>query len=77
MQTPGQDLSAINRLFIAALVGLAEAGDAERACRLAAQGWSALRHSNAREAERLTAALHRLTRNLSVSSHGGTGATDD
>jgi uncharacterized protein (DUF2249 family) len=59
--TPDTELTAINRLFVAALVALAQAGEAEQACRLAARGWSALRHVNDREAERLNAALHSLT----------------
>jgi len=75
MQPFYQDLPAINRLFIAALIALAEAGEAENACRIAAQGWSVLRHNDAREAERLSTALHRLTRNLSIASHDRTGAT--
>lgn len=69
-------LPALNRLFTAALLALAESGEADRACRLAAQGWSVLRHDNPREAERLTAALHRLARDVSVASHDGTGAAN-
>jgi hypothetical protein len=64
----------INRLFVNALLALAEAGEAEQACRLAAHGYSALRHCHTREAERLNGLLHRLTRDLSVSSLGETGA---
>ena len=48
MQSFDQDLAAINRLFIAALFALAEAGQADRACRIAAQGWAVLRHDHAR-----------------------------
>lgn len=55
-------LADINRLLVIALQGLAEAGRAEDACRLAAKGWSALRGRNEREAERLNAVLHSLTR---------------
>jgi hypothetical protein len=43
----------MDRLFIKALLALAEAGKAEQACRLAAQGYSTLRRCDAREAERL------------------------
>ena len=60
--TPDTEVAAINRLFVAALMALAQAGETEQACRLAARGWSALRHVNHREAERLNAALHGLTR---------------
>lgn len=59
--TPDTEVTAINRLFVAALVALAQAGEAEQACRLRARGWSALRHANDREAERLNAVLHSLT----------------
>lgn len=53
-------LAALNKLFIRALLALKEAGRAEAACRLAAEGWLVLRHPRPREAERLTAALHAL-----------------
>ncbi|MGH7057309.1 MAG: hypothetical protein ACREFZ_05410, partial [Acetobacteraceae bacterium] len=55
-------LAVLNRLFVEALLALAASGESERACRLAARGWSALRATDAREAERLTAALHALVR---------------
>lgn len=59
----GKDtVATINRLFVTALTALARAGEAEQACRLAASGWWALRDDNAREAERLNAALHGLVR---------------
>lgn len=56
-----EDLAGLNRLLIATLLALARAGAAEEACRFAARGWSLLRRRHAREAERLTAALHALT----------------
>ena len=56
------EVAGLNRLLIVALVALARAGPADEACRIAARAWSLLRHNNAREAERLTAALHSLTR---------------
>ncbi|HEX7388878.1 MAG TPA: DUF2249 domain-containing protein [Acidiphilium sp.] len=59
-------LARLNRLFVVALLAMARAGDGEQACRLAADGWSALRHVNEREAERLTAALHTLARAAST-----------
>ncbi len=72
--SPEHALPMINRLFIHALLTLAEAGKAEQACRLAAQGHSALRRCHAREAERLNGVLHSLTRHPSVASLGETGA---
>jgi hypothetical protein len=57
-------LEALNRLFIRALLLAGETGAAERACRLAAAGWSLLRHDYPREAERLNGALHALARHL-------------
>ncbi len=56
------DIGDLNRLLVVALLALARAGAAEEACRIAARGWSLLRHRHAREAERLTAALHTLAR---------------
>jgi uncharacterized protein (DUF2249 family) len=56
-----------NRLLIAALRALAEAGEGERACRLAAEAWSAIRTAAPDEAERLNQALHYLTRHA---THG-------
>ncbi|MGH7042614.1 MAG: hypothetical protein ACREFY_10845 [Acetobacteraceae bacterium] len=65
MTTPAivaDDVGALNRLLVLALLALARAGAAEDACRIAARGWSLLRHHHAREADRLTAALHTLAR---------------
>jgi hypothetical protein len=53
--------SALNRLFITALLRLGDVGETDAACRLAAQGWSLLRHKQPREAERLNGVLHNLT----------------
>jgi hypothetical protein len=65
-------LAALNRLFVQALLALARAGEAEQACRIAASGWSLLHHHDAREAERLTAALHSLSHGarLDLPQHG-------
>lgn len=70
-------ITGLNRLLVQALLALAREGAAEEACRIAARGWSLLRHHNAREAERLTAALHSLSRetrldptNQGESNHG-------
>ena len=65
-------LSCLNRLLVQALLALARQGAAEEACRIAASGWSLLRHHDAREAERLTAALHSLSHGvrLDLSNQG-------
>ena len=71
--SPEHALPMINRLFINALLALAEASKAEQACRLAAQGYAALRHCHTREAERLNGVLHSLTHHPSVASLSETG----
>ncbi len=53
-------LLALNRLFIEALMRLARSGDADAACRLAADGHARLRHDHPQAAARLNAAMHRL-----------------
>jgi uncharacterized protein (DUF2267 family) len=58
------EIGGLNRLLVVALLALARAGGAEEACRIAARGWSLLRHRHPREAERLTAALHTLVRDV-------------
>ncbi|MGH7100897.1 MAG: hypothetical protein ACREFJ_00745 [Acetobacteraceae bacterium] len=58
----GDDVAQLNRVFSEALLALARRGAAEDSCRLAARGWSMLRHHHPREAERLTALLHALAR---------------
>lgn len=60
METP-EELVSLNRLFIQALLRMGDAGEIDAACRLAAQGWSLLRHDHAREAERLNGVMHNLT----------------
>ncbi len=72
--SPEHALPMINRLFIHALLALAEGGKAEQASRLAAQGYIALRHCHTHEAERLNNLLHSLTRHPSASSSIETGA---
>lgn len=49
------------RLFVQALRELDAAGEPERACMMAAQAWSLLRHDFPREAQRLNGLLHALT----------------
>lgn len=63
-----EEIRPLNCLLVQALLALARAGEAEQASRIAAQGWSLLRHRDPREAERLSAALHTLTRGLRVPS---------
>lgn len=61
---PSAALAKLNRLFVQALLQIGKHGDADdidAACRLAAQGWSLLRHDQAREAERLNGVMHSLT----------------
>ncbi|TAM48333.1 MAG: hypothetical protein EPN61_03795 [Burkholderiaceae bacterium] len=60
METP-DPLAALNRLFVQALLRMGGAGEIDAACRLAAQGWSLLRHDQPKEAERLNGAMHNLT----------------
>jgi hypothetical protein len=60
----------LNRLFVRALLLAGEAGEAEPACRIAAAGWSKLRHDYPREAERLNGAMHALARNLPTTTTG-------
>lgn len=57
-------ITALNRLFLQALLLVGKHGDADdldAACRLAAQGWSLLRHDRPRDAERLNGVMHSLT----------------
>ena len=58
---PIDALAALNRLFVQALRGMGDAGEIDAACRLAAQGWSLLRHDQPKEAERLNGVMHNLT----------------
>lgn len=60
MDTP-DPLASLNRLFMQALLGMGDAGEIDAACRLAAQGWSLLRHDRPKEAERLNGVMHNLT----------------
>lgn len=60
-KTTPDAIVGLNRLFIRALRMLGEAGEEEAACRLAAEGWSLLRHDYPDEAYRLNGTLHYLT----------------
>lgn len=54
-------LKDLNKTFIKALRKLAETGQGDQACQLAAEAWSLLRHEQTEEAERLNGLLHYLT----------------
>jgi len=79
METP-DPLASLNRLFMQALLRVGDAGEIDTACRLAAQGWSLLRHDWPKEAERLNGVMHNLTsprrssRKESPASNSGTPA---
>lgn len=68
-------LTALNRLFAQALLRMGDIGEIDAACRLAAQGWSLLRHDQPKEAERLNGVMHNLTHprrnSRRTSPHGG------
>jgi hypothetical protein len=66
----GALIAELNRLFMRALLLAGEAGEAESASRIAAAGWSKLRHDYPREAERLNSAMHALARNLPTTTTG-------
>lgn len=55
-------VKALNRLLVRALLELGNSGRDDNACRIAGEGWSLLRHTEPREAERLNGVLHSLTR---------------
>jgi hypothetical protein len=57
-------LPRLNELLIEALALVAKVGDADRACRLAADAQTLLRSSRPQEAARLNFALHRFVRQL-------------
>ncbi len=54
-------LAELNRVFTQALLRLGDRGEIDAACRLAAQGWSLLRHDQPKEAQRLNGVMHSLT----------------
>ncbi|HKT32243.1 MAG TPA: DUF2249 domain-containing protein [Gammaproteobacteria bacterium] len=56
-------LQVLNRQLLRALLALGKCGAPQRdtACSIAAVAWSVLRHTHAREAERLNGVLHALT----------------
>jgi uncharacterized protein (DUF2249 family) len=63
-------------LLLQAAAALARAGDADRACKIAASAWAALRDARPDLAVRVTAALHGLTRRVGESLSGPAGEPD-
>jgi uncharacterized protein (DUF2249 family) len=68
-------------LLLQAASALARAGDADRACRIAASAWAALRQARPDLAVKVTAALHGLVRQVGAAApgraaDGGAGAAD-
>lgn len=57
-----RDFDVVLKTTIRALRALGEAGRPDEASRIAAQGWSALRHSDPQTAERLNGTMHYLAR---------------
>ncbi len=64
VDSPEVAIARLNKLFDSALKALGDAGQADAACELAAQGWTLLRHQWPREGERLNGTLHYLTRTV-------------
>ena len=62
----GRDpVAALCDVLCRALTRLADAGEADAACRLGAEAWSRLRSDRPREAQRLNGLLHALVHRLS------------
>ncbi|HLU83188.1 MAG TPA: DUF2249 domain-containing protein [Trueperaceae bacterium] len=55
-------LPQLSKLFDRTLRALGDAGQSDRACELAAEGWKLLRNGWPKEGERLNGTLHYLTR---------------
>ena len=71
-------LTALVRLLDRALRELGDAGETERACRLAAEAFAALERNDPELAERFTGTLHHLTYALprSLQTAIGTGPAE-
>ncbi|HWI28418.1 MAG TPA: DUF2249 domain-containing protein [Stellaceae bacterium] len=67
--TEEDPLPRLNRLLIDALGVLAKLGDADRACRIAADAYALLRRRSPEEAARLNSALHHFVRLLPRLEH--------
>jgi hypothetical protein len=59
--TAEQTVERLGRLLDRAVRALAEAGERDSACQLAAEGWWLVREPAPRAARRLNATLHHLT----------------
>jgi uncharacterized protein (DUF2249 family) len=71
-----EDLQArLVSLLLRAAAALARAGEADRACKIAASAWAALRDVRPDLAVRVTAALHGLARRVSQDSPGAPAET--
>jgi len=66
----------LTELLAGALQALADAGEVDRACRIAGHACAALRHDDAAGWRRFNVLLHRLTRprQRAFSSEAGTGS---
>lgn len=73
-----EDLQAtVVSLLLQAAAALARAGEADRACKIAASGWAALRDARPDLAVKVTAALHGLARRVGEGSDGLAGGEQD
>lgn len=73
----GDPQQAVVSLLLQAAAALAEVGQADRACRLAALAWAALRSSRPDLAVKVTAALHRLVRQAAGERSAQPGAAGE
>jgi uncharacterized protein (DUF2249 family)/iron-sulfur cluster repair protein YtfE (RIC family) len=69
--------AAVVSLLLQAAAALARAGEADRACTIAASAWAALRDARPDLAVRVTAALHGLARRVGESPGGSAGREPD
>ena len=68
--------AAVLSLLLQSAAALARMGDADRACRLAAAAWAALRETRPDLAVKVTAALHGLARRAGEAADGPGGSGD-
>jgi uncharacterized protein (DUF2249 family)/iron-sulfur cluster repair protein YtfE (RIC family) len=69
-------LGTVVSLLLQAATALARAGEADRACRIAASAWAALRDDRSDLAAKVTAALHGLARRVEDGPVGTDGEAD-
>ena len=70
---PGDAPAAVVSLLLQAAAALARAGEADRACKIAASAWAALRDARPDLAVKMTAALHGLARRVGEGAEGPAG----